>query len=171
MNETFTQGFGYYSISIGRNIIGVWAQNDWKILPRLTWNLGIRYNNDPGAHNTSYVPIPGLLTPDTNPNVNFAPRLGFSCYPFGTAKTSIRNGARLYFADQVANVIIDEELYSSTSRALPTTISADRATGETALSVAPIYGTTRRPLPHFARSRFLLTELCCRNVGEHACRS
>jgi hypothetical protein len=134
-NETFTQGFGNYSINIGRNIIGVWAQDDWKILPRLTLNLGLRYDNDLGAYNTSYVPTPGLLTPNTNPNANFAPRLGFSYDPFGTGKTSIRGGAGLYFADQVANAIIDEELYSSTTRALQATVSTDQATGGTALSL------------------------------------
>jgi len=134
-NETFTQGFGNYAISIGRNIIGVWAQDDWKILPRLTLNLGLRYDNDLGAYNTSYVPTPGLLTPNTNPNANFAPRLGFSYDPFGDGKTSVRGGAGLYFADQVANAIIDEELYSSTTRALQATVSTDQATGGAALAL------------------------------------
>jgi len=126
-SATFTQAFGNYDISIGRNIIGVWAQDDWKILSRLTLNLGIRYDNDLGAYNTSYVPTPGLLTPNSNPNANFAPRLGFAYDPSGTGKTSIRGGAGLYFADQVANPIIDEELYSSTARALQATVSGSPA--------------------------------------------
>jgi hypothetical protein len=134
-NETFTQGFGSYDISIGRNIIGVWAQDDWKILPRLTLNLGLRYDNDLGAYNTSYVPTFGLLTPNTNPNANFAPRLGFSYDPFGDGKTSVRGGAGLYFADQVANAIIDEQLYSSTSRALQATVSANQSTGQAGLKL------------------------------------
>ena len=121
----YTQAFGQYNISITRNAIGVWAQDDWKILPRLTLNLGIRYDNDIGAYNTSYVPTPGLLTPNTNPNANFAPRLGFAYDPGGDGKTSIRGGAGLYFADQVANPIIDEELYSSTARALQATTSGN----------------------------------------------
>ena len=83
----------------------------------------MRYDNDLGAYNTSYVPTPGLLTPNSNPNLNFAPRLGFSYDPEGDGKTSIRGGAGLYFADQVANAIIDEELYSSTARALQATLS------------------------------------------------
>ena len=121
--EIFTQAFGNYDISIGRNVIGVWAQDDWKIMPRLTLNLGLRYDNDLGAYNTSYVPTPGLLTPNTNPNANFAPRLGFAYDPSGIGKTSIRGGGGLYFADQVANAIIDEQLYSSTTRALQATTS------------------------------------------------
>jgi carboxypeptidase family protein len=121
--EAFTQAFGNYNISITRNILGFWGEDDWKILPRLTLNLGLRYDNDLGAYNTSFVPTPGLLTPNTNPNLNFGPRLGFSCDPFGDGKTSVRGGAGIYYADQVANAIIDEELYSSTKRALQATLS------------------------------------------------
>jgi hypothetical protein len=121
--ESYTQAFGSYDISIARNIIGVWAEDDWKILSRLTLNLGVRYDNDIGAYNTSYVPTPGLLTPNTNPNLNFGPRLGFSYDPLGDGKTSIRGGAGIYYADQVANAIIDEQLYSSTKRALQATLS------------------------------------------------
>ncbi len=122
-SESFTQAFGQYNITINRNVIGVWAQDDWKILPKLTLNLGVRYDNDLGAYNTGYVPTAGLLTPNSNPNANFAPRIGFSYDPFGDGKTSIRGGAGLYYADQVANAIIDEELYSSTARALQATTS------------------------------------------------
>jgi hypothetical protein len=126
-SQIFTQAFGGYNISISRNILGIWAQDDWKILPRLTLNLGIRYDNDLGAYNTGYVPTTGLLTPNSNPNANFAPRLGFSYDPAGNGKTSIRGGAGLYYADQVANAVIDEELYSSTARALQATTSGTSA--------------------------------------------
>jgi hypothetical protein len=127
--EIFTQAFGQYNISVARNVIGAWAQDDWKILPRLTLNLGVRYDNDLGAYNTSYVPTTGLLTPNTNPNMNFQPRVGFSYDPRGDGKTSIRGGGGLYYADQVANAIIDEELYSSTARALQATTSGNTAAG------------------------------------------
>ena len=140
-NESFTQAFGQYNITINRNIIGVWAQDDWKILPKLTLNLGVRYDNDLGAYNTGYMPTAGLLTPNTNPNANFAPRIGFSYDPFGDGKTSIRGGAGLYYADQVANAIIDEELYSSTARALQASVSTDQQTGGPALALpAPFAG-------------------------------
>jgi len=125
--ETYTQAFGGYNIRIVRNVIGVWAQDDWKIVPRLTLNIGLRYDNDLEAYNTSYVPTVGLLTPNSNPNLNFAPRLGFAYDPRGNGQTSIRGGAGLYYADQVANAIIDEELYSSVTRALQATTSGNTA--------------------------------------------
>jgi hypothetical protein len=121
--EIFTQAFGNYNIDISRNIIGVWIEDDWKLIPRLTLNLGLRYDNDLGAYNTSYVPTAGLLTPNSNPNLNFGPRVGFAYDLFGDGKTSIHGGGGIYYADQVANAIIDEELYSSTLRALQATTS------------------------------------------------
>jgi len=121
--EIFTQAFGNYGIDISRNIIGVWIEDDWKVLPRLVLNLGLRYDNDLGAYNTSYTPTAGLLTPNSNPNANFGPRVGFSYDVFGDGKTSLRGGGGIYYADQVANAIIDEELYSSTKRALQATLS------------------------------------------------
>ncbi|MGB7745369.1 MAG: carboxypeptidase regulatory-like domain-containing protein [Terracidiphilus sp.] len=122
-SESYTQAFGNYNIDITRNIIGLWIEDDWKLLPRLTLNLGLRYDNDLGAYNTSYAPSPGLITPNSNPNLNFAPRIGFAWDPFGDGKTSIHGGGGIYYADQVANAIIDEELYSSTARALQATTS------------------------------------------------
>ncbi len=121
--EIFTQAFGNYNIDIARNIIGVWTEDDWKIVPRLVLNLGLRYDNDLGAYNTSYTPTAGLITPNSNPNLNFGPRVGFSYDVFGDGKTSVHGGGGIYYADQVANAIIDEQLYSSTKRALQATLS------------------------------------------------
>jgi hypothetical protein len=123
VSESYTQAFGNYNIDIARNIVGVWIQDDWKVVPKLVLNLGLRYDNDLGAYNTSYQPTPGLLTPNSNPNLNFGPRIGFSWDVFGDGKTSVHGGGGIYYADQVANAIIDEELYSSTARALQATTS------------------------------------------------
>ncbi|MBZ5566134.1 MAG: TonB-dependent receptor, partial [Acidobacteriia bacterium] len=78
-----------------------YAQDDWKVTPRLTFNLGVRYEyNTPWLEvngrvsnfhfGTQTNPAPthgGLYNPDRN---NFAPRVGFSYDPFGKGKTVIR---------------------------------------------------------------------------------
>ena len=49
---TFTQGSGNFNINIPRSQIAFWAQDDYKVLARLTLNLGLRYDNDLGIFNT-----------------------------------------------------------------------------------------------------------------------
>jgi hypothetical protein len=158
--ESYTQAFGNYSIGIVRNTIGVWIEDDWKILPRLTLNLGLRYDNDLGAYNTSFVPTPGLLTPNSNPNRNFGPRIGFSYDVFGDGKTSLHGGGGIYYADQVANAIIDEQLYSSTKRALQATLSGTNLvlpapfTGQTPASNPQNYVSSPQPVLRGAQTPY-----------------
>jgi outer membrane receptor protein involved in Fe transport len=60
---SYVQGFGNFNISTPRNTLGLWAQDDWKITPRLTLNLGWRYDNDLGIFDPSLKLKSGLVTP------------------------------------------------------------------------------------------------------------
>jgi hypothetical protein len=76
------------------------VQDDFKFTPRLTLNLGVRYEywtNPVGASNqalNAISDVPGVITfrnPRTDKN-NIAPRIGFAYDPTGSGKTSIRGG-------------------------------------------------------------------------------
>ena len=118
---------GYSSGTDGRQLLdwarqrdlyaGFFFQDDWKISPRLTLNMGIRYDlytqpvdaRDRGGlfdARTGHQALPGrngfsraIVNPDHN---NFAPRLGFAYS--ATSKFVIRSGAGLFFARREQNV-------------------------------------------------------------------
>ncbi len=110
--NTLIQGFGSYNYNLQRNTIGFWIQDDWKILPRLTLNLGLRYDNDIGMLSDS-PPVPsGLLVPTHGDNNNFGPRLGFAWDVMGNHRTVVRGGAGLYYGDIEANQYYDQALFN-----------------------------------------------------------
>jgi len=69
--------------------IGIFAQDSWKIHPRLTLNIGFRY---------CYYDISVIDIADTSSG-NFNARFGFSWDPVGDGKTSIRGGIGTFTAN------------------------------------------------------------------------
>ena len=135
--NTFIQGFGSYNYDIRRNTMGFWFQDDWKVLSRLTLNLGLRYDNDIGMLNNSLQLASGLLTPHSGANLNFAPRVGFAWDVMGDRRTVIRGGAGIYYGDIEANQYYDQALFNGV-----TTIQASvEAKPGTPLNLSQPFGT------------------------------
>ncbi len=116
---SYTQGFGNYLYSLPTNAIAFWFQDDWKITPRLTLNLGLRYDNDLGIFNPNLTLKSGVKTPHYNDNLLFQPRLGFVWDPTGTRKTVIRGGAGLFYADIQVNQTIDDQIFNGQTTISP----------------------------------------------------
>ncbi len=83
-NSGFTQTFGPVDVSQKNPNIGVYAQDEWKVKPGLTLNLGLRYD------------LQFLETINTDTN-NVSPRAGFAWSPSAEGRTVIRGGAGLFF--------------------------------------------------------------------------
>jgi len=106
-----------------------YVQDDWRIHPRLTLNLGLRYElpfpwvqpNDywgtlhPGEQSQIFKNAPlgmvfpgdpgvprGLIQTDKN---NLAPRVGFAWDPFGRGRTSVRGAYGIFYEGLNANLI------------------------------------------------------------------
>ncbi|MBL8293113.1 MAG: TonB-dependent receptor [Bryobacterales bacterium] len=112
-----------------QNNVYLFVQDDWRVHPRLTLNLGLRYELPfnwvhpadwwgtfhQGKQSTVIPNAPvgmvfpgdpgvprGLFPTDKN---NFAPRIGFSWDPFGNGRTAIR-GAYGFFYDTINSDVI-----------------------------------------------------------------
>jgi hypothetical protein len=100
----FIQGFGSPTFDMATMDTGVFAQDNWKFSPRLTVELGLRWDHEtiPAAipNLTSavgtFVPYNGIAN---NPSdwMNFGPRIGFSYDVYGGGTTVLRGGWGMYF--------------------------------------------------------------------------
>ena len=105
------RGAGSGSVADNYNAFYWFVQDDWKITPRLTLNLGLRYEysgvprdeNLQAINAVSDDPALGLIFRAPKPDVNnFMPRFGFAWDPRGNGKWAIRGGAGLAY-DVVPN--------------------------------------------------------------------
>ena len=84
----FTQTFANTVVAQTNPNIGFYAQDEWKVSPRLTLNLGLRYD----------LQFLRTIATDTN---NISPRGGFAWTPFASRKTVIRGSYGLFY-DRIA---------------------------------------------------------------------
>jgi hypothetical protein len=93
----FNQGFGPASFSFTTVDYGFFFQDDWRIKPRLTLNLGLRWDYEQMP--SPQIPNPLLPASSKFPSDknNFGPRLGFAWDLTGRGKSVIRGGYGIYF--------------------------------------------------------------------------
>lgn len=131
--SSFTQGFGPPVFSLSTFDQGYFVQDTWKYSPRLTLNLGLRYDyeNLPGPYANLITPsgtfIPygpatsGLCGGATNgctdvasqaslfnhpsDKNNFGPRVGFAYSLFGNGKAVLRGGYGMFYG-RVFNALL-----------------------------------------------------------------
>lgn len=94
-----TQGFGPQVFDIATLDSAYFVQDDWKVTPTLTVNLGVRYDYEsyPGPYASAVNPaVPQEANHPSDKN-NISPRLGFAWDPFGKGKTVVRGGFGFYY--------------------------------------------------------------------------
>ena len=123
---------GPLNMPLLRNVFGTYVQDDWKVTPRLTLNLGLRYDYEQPFADTNNqfmtfdyntgLPVYAKGVPQNllsqlsfkyetggpnrpySPNPrNFSPRFGFAWRPFGGNRTSVRGGYGMFYTTENAS--------------------------------------------------------------------
>lgn len=124
-----TQAVGDPYFLVATKQLGLYFQDDWKVNPRLTLNLGLRWDKDYNMighsdvkDSRTYQELVALNSPISNPyvsklphddNKDFSPRVGFAYDLTGAGKHVLRGGFGLYYGNIFQNIPLFMEQMSN----------------------------------------------------------
>ncbi|MGI4757722.1 MAG: TonB-dependent receptor domain-containing protein [Janthinobacterium lividum] len=120
--NSYTQGTGPSAFTLNTTDMGFFVQDDYKLAPRFTLNLGVRYDYEklpaPYANLTTIAQTTNAPS-DKN---NFSPRVGFAWDPYGQGKMVVRGGYGLYYG-RIPNSVLLNVFQNTGSAASQTSVT------------------------------------------------
>ncbi len=141
--NSYQQGYGPPAFDFATLDYGFFGQDNWKVTPRLTLELGLRYDYESTppavgslvAPTTNFVPYNGIGNSPSDKN-NYGPRVGFSYDPYGAGKTVLRGGFGMYYG-RLTNGNIGTVLSTTGSPLAQTVPTVTKSQG---LAAEPLFG-------------------------------
>ncbi|MDQ3255942.1 MAG: TonB-dependent receptor, partial [Acidobacteriota bacterium] len=152
----YNQGFGPTAFTFNTTDYNFFIQDDFRVSPRLTVNLGVRYEYEKMPEPQ----IPNSLVPQTNvfpaDKNNFGPRFGFAYDLTGDGKTSVRGGYGIYYGriinSTISNAITNTGVSSGQLQFQFLPATAGSPTYPNVVTAAPTGTTTRPDIIFFSRN-------------------
>jgi len=130
--SSYVQGFGAPVFGINTLDWAVFAQDNWKFSPRLTFELGLRYDQEVlPTEQSNYINTASAAAATANhpsDKNNFGPRIGFSYDVYGGGKTVLRGGFGMYYGRITNGVLLNALLNTAAGPAQYTTSFKPAAT-------------------------------------------
>jgi Carboxypeptidase regulatory-like domain/TonB dependent receptor-like, beta-barrel len=123
--QNLVQGVGNPHLAFDNNVLGFFAQDSWRMTPRLTINYGLRYDVEflptypPSTvlASAAYKTL-GLTKGIPLSPLNFAPRVGLAYDMFGDGKTVLRASYGIFFDHPPLALVFDSVVADGTQAPL-----------------------------------------------------
>ena len=150
--NTFQQAYGPHNgdVSWTTNLWGFYLNDSYRVSPRVTVDLGVRYDylKTPRPTANAYPQHPEFLTQIKDDTNNVAPRVGFAWDVFGNGRSVLRGGSGKFF-EYMPDILLASPLQGISGALLTTTFTCTT----TASNPCPTYPAILAPADFLAKSK------------------